>query len=43
MYYEKLEQMVKDLLIHEEESKKLFRYIRKQNINIRKCDVSELS
>lgn len=46
VYYEKLEQMVKDrvkdLLIHEEEYKKLFRYIRKQNINIRKCDVSDL-
>lgn len=46
VYYEKLEQMVKDrvkgLLIHEEEYKKLFRYIRKQNINIRRCDVSDL-
>lgn len=46
VYYEKLEQMVKDrvkgLLIHEEEYKKLFRYIRKQNINIRKCDIRDL-
>lgn len=46
VYYEELEKMVEDkvegLLIHEEEYKYLFKYIRKQNIKIRKCTINEI-
>lgn len=49
VYYEELEKMVEKrvegLLIHEEEYKYLFKYIRNQNIKIRKCtnnDVEEI-
>ncbi len=46
VFYKDLEKMVeekaKGLLIHEEEYKYLFKYIRKQNIEIRKCTINDV-
>ena len=46
VYYKELEKMVEDrvegLLIHEEEYKYLFKYIRTKNIKIRKCTTSDV-
>ena len=46
VFYKDLEKMVKEkvegLLIHEEEYKCLFKYIRQQNIKIRKCTINEV-
>ena len=46
VFYKDLEKMVEEkaegLLIHEEEYKYLFKYIRKQNIEIRKCTINDV-
>lgn len=46
IYYEELEKMVEErvegLLIHEEEYKDLFKYIRNQNIKIKKCTTNDV-
>ena len=46
VHFEELEKMVEErvegLLIHEEEYKYLFRYIRNQNIKIRKCTTNDV-
>ena len=46
VYFEDLEKMVANkvegLLIHEEEYKYLFKYIRNQNIHIRKCTINDV-
>lgn len=46
VYYKELEKMIEDrvegLLIHEEEYKYLFKYIRTKNIKIKKCTTSDV-